>query len=157
MRIAIVAVGTRMPDWVDTACGEYLKRLSRDLRIDVVEVRAEPRTGSATSRETLVSAEAVRIEAAIPQGVRRVALDERGRAVTTRELADRLRGWMEDGRDATLLIGGPDGLAKRLLTGADETLSLSKLTLPHALARVVLVEQLYRAMSVLKGHPYHRD
>jgi 23S rRNA (pseudouridine1915-N3)-methyltransferase len=157
MRIAIVAVGTRMPDWAGAACGEYLKRLSRDLRVEVTEVRAEPRTGSSTNRETLVSAEAARIEAAIPQGALRVALDERGRAVTTRELADRLRRWTEGGRDAALLIGGTDGLAARLLTGADETLSLSKLTLPHALARVVLVEQLYRAMSLLKGHPYHRD
>lgn len=157
MRVAIVAVGTRMPDWVGAACGEYLKRLSRDLRVDVVEVRAEPRTGSSTNRETLVSAEAVRIEGAIPRGALQVALDERGRAVTTRELADRLRRWTEGGRDVALLIGGPDGLAEGLRTGADETLSLSKLTLPHALARVVLVEQLYRAMSLLKGHPYHRD
>jgi 23S rRNA (pseudouridine1915-N3)-methyltransferase len=105
----------------------------------------------------MLAAEAARLAAAAPQRARRVALDERGTRLTTQQLAERLRAWRDDGRDVVLWIGGPDGLDPALRSGADETLRLSDLTLPHALARVLLVEALYRASSVLAGHPYHRE
>jgi len=107
--------------------------------------------------DALMAAEAERIEQACPKGARRVVLDERGERRTTVQLAERLRFWLGDGRDVALLIGGPDGLDPRLKASADETLRLSDLTLPHAFARVLLAEALYRAWSVTAGHPYHRE
>ena len=104
-----------------------------------------------------MTAEAARIEAAVPRGARRIVLDERGARLSTHQLAQRLRVWREDGRDAAILIGGPDGLDATLKASADETLRLSDLTLPHALVRVLLVEALYRAWSLHQGHPYHRE
>jgi 23S rRNA (pseudouridine1915-N3)-methyltransferase len=103
------------------------------------------------------AAEAQRLEAGCPKGARRVVLDERGQRLTTAELAERLLVWQRDGRDVALLMGGPDGLADALKDGADEALRLSDLTLPHALARVLLLEALYRAWSINAGHPYHRE
>ncbi len=104
-----------------------------------------------------MAAAAQRLEAAVPKGARRIVLDERGDRVTTVQLAERLQRWMGEGRDAVLLIGGPDGLDPALKATADESLRLSDLTLPHAFVRVLLAEALYRAWSVMAGHPYHRE
>lgn len=151
-----MAVGTRLPDWMEAGVAEYARRMPRELPMDLVEVKAEPRTvGKPTA--AMMAAEAVRIRAALPARCRRVVLDERGRDLTTRDLAGRIEAWMQGGDDVAFLIGGPDGLDPGLKAEADETLRLSALTLPHGLARVVLAEGLYRAASLLKGHPYHRD
>lgn len=156
MKLLLVAVGTRMPDWVEAGYSEFAKRMPRELPLQLVEVKAEPRTTGKTV-EAMMAAEAQRLEAALPDRCRRVILDERGADLTTVKLAERMSRWMEDGRDVALIVGGPDGLAPSLKASADEALRLSSLTLPHALVRVLLAEQVYRAMSVLKNHPYHRE
>lgn len=156
MRLIVATVAVRAPDWVVAGWNEYAKRMPRELPLELLEIRPEPREGGKTPA-AMMSAEAQRIESRLPAGCRRVALDERGDALTTRELAARLERWMAGGADVALLIGGPDGLDPRLRDGAAERIRLSSLTLPHALVRVVLAEALYRATSVTKGHPYHRD
>lgn len=156
MKLVVVAVGQKVPDWAETAWDEYARRFPPDCRLDLKAVKTEPRT-SGKPVEALMAAERTRIEAALPKGVRRVVLDERGTRVTTLALAERLRAWQHDGRDVALLIGGPDGLDPALRDGADELLRLSDLTLPHAFVRVLLAEALYRAWSVTVGHPYHRE
>lgn len=155
MKIHLLAVGDRLPDWAETACNEYLKRLPREPRVEMVSVRPDKRTGLPT--DTIKAHEAERLLERCPRGARRIALDEHGKQVTTRELAGLLADWQADGRDVALFMGGADGLAADLLEQAELKLALSRLTLPHALARVVLAEQLYRAVSLLAGHPYHRD
>ena len=155
MKLLLVAVGQRLPAWADEAYQDYAKRFLPDLRLELKAVKAEPRSGK--TAEQLMAAEAVRIEAALPKGVRRVVLDEHGSRLTTLQLAQRLTAWMHDGRDAALIVGGPDGLAAPLKTSADETLRLSDLTLPHAFVRVLLAEALYRAWTVTINHPYHRE
>jgi 23S rRNA (pseudouridine1915-N3)-methyltransferase len=156
MRLWIVAVGQRLPDWADAACADYLRRFPPDLKLELRTVKAEPRTSGKTAAQ-LMAAEAVRLDAALPRGARRVVLDERGSRLSSHQLADRLEAWKRDGRDVALLVGGPDGLDAALAASADETLRLSDLTLPHALARVLLAEALYRAWTLSAGHPYHRD
>lgn len=156
MKLAVAAVGTRMPAWADEAFAEFARRMPRELPLELKEVKAEPRS-SGRPVEALLAAEAARIRAALPARCRLVVLDERGADLTTQQLAARLRQWMEAGEAVALVIGGPDGLAPDLKSAANETLRLSSLTLPHALARVVLAEALYRAASLLKGHPYHRE
>ena len=151
----LVAVGQRPPAWAAAAYDEFAKRFPPELRLELKAVKAEPRGGK--SAPQLMAAEAQRIEAALPKGVRRVALDEHGSRVTTAQLAARLVAWQGDGRDVGLLIGGPDGLDPKLKSSADETLRLSDLTLPHAFVRVLLAEALYRAWTVSIGHPYHRE
>lgn len=155
MRLLIVAVGQRQPAWAQTAYAEFEKRFPPELRLELHAVKAEPR-GHKTA-EQLMAAEAARLETVLPRGVRRVVLDERGTRLSTLQLADRMKAWMRDGRDVALLIGGPDGLAAPLKASADETLRLSELTLPHAFARVLLAEALYRAWTVMVNHPYHRE
>ena len=155
MKLAVLAVGHRQPDWVNEACAEYLKRMPRELPASVTEIKPEPR-GSKT-REQLLSAEKSRIRDALSAGSRIVVLDEKGDDLTTLKLARRLEVWMQDGRDVVLLIGGADGLDEEFKQQADDKLRLSSLTLPHGMARLVLCEQLYRAVSVLKNHPYHRE
>lgn len=155
MRLAIVAVGHRQPDWVADGCNEYLKRLPRELAAGIVEIKPEPR-GSKT-REQLLAAEKARIRDAVPAGHRIVVMDERGDDLTTLKFARRLEAWMLDGRDTAILIGGADGLDEELKGRADDAVRLSSMTLPHGLARLVLCEQIYRAVSVLKNHPYHRE
>lgn len=155
MKLSIVAVGHKQPDWVLTGCQEYLKRMPRELPTGVIEVKPEPR-GSKT-REQLQAAEKGRILQAAGDGVRLVALDEKGSDLSTKKLAERLEAWMQDGRDTVLLIGGADGLDAELKQRADEMVRLSSLTLPHGMARLLLCEQLYRAVSLLKNHPYHRE
>lgn len=154
MLLRIVAVGQRVPDWAQTAWDDYAKRFPPEIRVELKAVKTEPR-GSKTL-ETLYAAERARIEAAIPKGARVVALDERGDALGTQALARRLTLWQEQG-DVALLIGGPDGLDPALRAAAHERIRLSDLTLPHAFARVLLIEQLYRAWSINAKHPYHRE
>ena len=160
MKLAIIAVGQKMPDWAQTAYDDYAKRFPPELRLVCKTVKAEPRSGGKTAVQ-MMQAEAQRITEAIASACsknpRVVALDERGTALTTRALADALRGWQDAGDDVALLIGGPDGLLPALRASAHQRIRLSDLTLPHALARVLLVEQLYRAWSVHAGHPYHRE
>ena len=155
MKLLLVAVGQRLPVWADEAYQDYAKRFPPDLRLELKAVKAEPRSGK--TAEQLMAAEAVRIEAALPKGVRRVVLDEHGARLTTVQLAQRLTAWTHDGRDAALIVGGPDGLAAPQKASADETLRLSDLTLPHAFVRVLLAEALYRAWTVTINHPYHRE
>lgn len=155
MKLLLVAVGQRQPAWADEAYHDYAKRFPPDLRLELKAVKAEPRSGK--TAEQLMAAEAVRIEVALPKGVRRVVLDEHGTRLTTVQLAQRLTAWTHDGRDAALIVGGPDGLAPSLKASADETLRLSDLTLPHAFVRVLLAEALYRAWTVTINHPYHRE
>lgn len=155
MKLCVLAVGHRQPAWVNDGCAEYLKRMPRELSLTVSEIKPEPR-GSKT-REQLLAAEKARIREALAAGSRIVVLDERGDDLTTLKLARRLENWMQDGRDVALLIGGADGLDEEFKQQADDRLRLSSLTLPHGMARLLLCEQLYRAVSVLKNHPYHRE
>jgi 23S rRNA (pseudouridine1915-N3)-methyltransferase len=155
VKLLLVAVGQRQPAWADAAYEDFAKRFPPEMRLLLKAVKAEPRAGK--SAEQLMAAEAARIEAALPKGVRRVVLDEHGTRVTTQALAARTQGWLQDGRDVALLIGGPDGLSPELKATADETLRLSDLTLPHAFVRVMLAEALYRAWTVSINHPYHRE
>ena len=155
MKLCILAVGHKLPEWVAKGCAEYLKRMPRELPTSVVEIKPEPR--GAKTREQLLAAESVRLQAAL-QGYRRiVVLDERGADLTTVQLAQRLAGWMREGGDTAFVIGGADGIDAALKQRADEAIRLSSLTLPHAMARLVLCEQLYRAQSVVSNHPYHRE
>ena len=155
MKLNVLAVGHRQPGWVSEGCAEYLKRMPRELPASVTEIKPEPR-GSKT-REQLLAAEKLRIREALSSGSRIVVLDEKGDDLTTHKLAKRLETWMLDGRDVALLIGGADGLDEEFKQQADDRLRLSSLTLPHGMARLLLCEQLYRAVSVLKNHPYHRE
>ncbi|MEY3446861.1 MAG: rRNA ((1915)-N(3))-methyltransferase RlmH [Pseudomonadota bacterium] len=155
MRLVIVAVGQRVPDWAQTAWDEYAKRFPHEIKVELKAVKTEPR-GSKTL-DTLYAAERVRIEAAIPKGARIVVLDERGTNLTTLALAARLADWQMGGGDVALVIGGPDGIEPAFRQAAHERIRLSDLTLPHAFARVLLIEQLYRAWSVNANHPYHRE
>jgi 23S rRNA (pseudouridine1915-N3)-methyltransferase len=156
VKLLIAAVGHKMPDWVSAGYGEYAKRMPREARIELIEIKPEKRAGGKTT-EQIYEAERVRIEAALPAGCEVVALDERGQDWSTLELADKMKGWMQGGRDVAFVIGGADGLHPDLKRRARHLWSLSRLTLPHGLARVVLAEQLYRAMSVIQNHPYHRE
>jgi 23S rRNA (pseudouridine1915-N3)-methyltransferase len=155
MRLLIVAVGQRMPDWAQSAYDDYAKRFPPDLRVDIKTVKTETR-GSKTL-EMLLFAERERVQAVLPRGCRVVVLDERGTALTTQLLAEQLRGWQLDATDVALVIGGPDGLDPAFRAAAHQRIRLSDLTLPHALARVLLIEQLYRAWSINAAHPYHRE
>ena len=156
MKLIVAAVSARPPEWVVAGWTEYAKRMPRELPLELLEIKPEPRTTGKTA-DAMMALEAARIDAQIPAGCRRIVLDERGEAPTTRQLAERLAKWMAGGGDVAFIIGGPDGLDARIKNTAHETMRLSSLTLPHALVRVVLAEALYRATSVLKGHPYHRD
>jgi 23S rRNA (pseudouridine1915-N3)-methyltransferase len=156
VRLLVAAVGARMPRWIDEGFAEYAKRMPRTLPLELVEIRPEPRSAGKTPAQ-LLAAERGRIERSLPAGCRRVALDERGRELATPAFARWLDERRRDGDDLAFIIGGADGLAPELKAGAALVLRLSALTLPHGLARVVLAEQLYRASTILQGHPYHRD
>jgi len=155
VRLLIVAVGQRVPDWAQTAWDDYAKRFPHELKVELKAVKTEPR-GSKTL-DTLYAAERARIEAAIPKGTRIVVLDERGTNLTTVALAAKLTDWQLGGTDVALVIGGPDGLEPAFRQAAHERIRLSDLTLPHAMVRVLLIEQLYRAWSINANHPYHRE
>lgn len=155
MKLRIVALGHRMPAWVADGYGEYAKRLPRDYELELVELKhAAPGSGKTSAQR--LAAEAVRIRAACTNCTV-VALDERGVAWTTRQLAQRLQGWRDSAQDVAFVIGSADGLDDSVKGTASAILALSALTLPHGLARVILAEQLYRSASILGGHPYHRD
>ncbi len=156
MKLIIAAVGTRMPHWVDEGFAEYAKRMPREMPLQLVEVKPEPRT-TGKSVPAMMKAEADRLRAALPAQCHRVVLDERGTDLTTRGLSERLARWAEGGEDVAFTVGGPDGLDDSIKQSADETMRLSSLTLPHGMVRVILAEALYRAASLMKGHPYHRE
>lgn len=155
MKLCVVAVGQRVPAWAQTAWDDYAKRFPPELKIELRAVKTEPRVSR--TRPALLAAERERIEAQIPRGARIVALDERGTTLTTQALAAKLQAWQGEGDDVALVIGGPDGLEPAFRQAAHERIRLSDLTLPHAMVRVLLVEQLYRAWSLNAGHPYHRE
>lgn len=156
MKLMVVAVGQRVPDWAQTAWDDYAKRLSSEIKLELKAIKTEPRTNNKNTA-ALMLAERERIEAAVPKGARVVVLDEHGKHTSTVQLAARLTDWQLGGADVALVIGGPDGLDSEFKKSAQENIRLSDLTLPHAMVRVLLVEQLYRAWSVNAGHPYHRE
>lgn len=155
MKLLIVAVGVRVPGWAEAAWKDYAKRFPPELKVELKAVKTEPR--GSRSLESLYAAERQRIEVAIPRGARTVVLDERGTSLTTVALAEKLKAWQLASDDVALVIGGPDGLEPAFRNAAAERIRLSDLTLPHAMVRVLLIEQLYRAWSVNAHHPYHRE
>jgi 23S rRNA (pseudouridine1915-N3)-methyltransferase len=158
LKLLVIAVGHRMPAWVDAGFEEYARRMPREAHVKLIEVKPEPRSDNDARGATRVTeAEGRRISAAVPKDALKIVLDEHGRTCTTRELSQKMDAWLMAGRDVAFIIGGADGLSAAIKEGADFTWSLTPLTLPHALARVVLSEQLYRAHTILKNHPYHRE
>jgi 23S rRNA (pseudouridine1915-N3)-methyltransferase len=155
VNIHLIAVGQRMPNWVEQGYQEFAKRLPAECRLVLHEIPA-PKRGKNVDIDKLRRQEADKINTTLPKGARLVALEVSGKPWSTEQLAQRIGLWMGDGRDVALLVGGPDGLDPTLSQRADEQWSLSPLTLPHPLVRVILAEQIYRAWSILKGHPYHR-
>jgi 23S rRNA (pseudouridine1915-N3)-methyltransferase len=155
MKIRVVALGHRMPAWVAAGFEDYARRLPREFALELVEIRPEPRDRGKSIAQIL-AAEARRIASAT-KGWRVVALDERGERWNTTRFAQELRDWSGDGLAVAFVIGSADGLADSIKNDADVVLALSALTLPHGLARLLLAEQIYRAVSVIKGHPYHRE
>jgi 23S rRNA (pseudouridine1915-N3)-methyltransferase len=146
MKLWVIAVGHKMPSWAETATQDYLKRMPVDCAIQIKELKPDISPAK----------EAIKIREALPKGVHIIALDERGKDLSTQDLANQLSTWRQDGKDIALLIGGADGLDAELKKEAASMIRLSSMTLPHAMARVLLVEQLYRAWTILQGHPYHR-
>lgn len=155
MQLIIAAVGHKMPAWIEDGFGEYAKRMPPECRIQLKEIKPVERSGGRTA-ETVMAAERTRIEAAVPKGARVIALDERGKDLTTMQISQLLSQWQQDGRDVTFVIGGADGLDAGFKASADLLLRISSLTLPHGMVRVLLAEQLYRAWSITQNHPYHR-
>jgi 23S rRNA (pseudouridine1915-N3)-methyltransferase len=159
VKLLVLAVGQRQPAWADAAWDDFARRFPPHQPLRLHALKAEPRAAGASAAHCM-AAEARRFEAVLAaqaRGARRVVLDEQGTRRSTAQLAERMTAWAADGRDVALLIGGPDGLDPSLKASGDETLRLSDLTLPHALARVMLAEALYRAHTLLQGHPYHRE
>ncbi len=160
MLIRIVAVGQRAPGWVDAAVADYLKRLPPELKVELCTVKTEARGNDArkpAAGQALMAREAQRIRTQLPARCKLVVLDERGDDLTTAALAERLVSWQRDAAPVAIVIGGPDGIDAQLRADAHQSIRLSSLTLPHALVRVLLAEQLYRAWSVNAKHPYHRE
>ena len=156
MKLLIVSVGHKMPDWITAGYNEYAKRMPREAKIELLEIKPEPRSTGKTTAQ-IMGAEAQRIFTALPQNCLRIALDERGIQPTTRQLAAQMQDWMREGRDVAFIVGGADGLHDSINQAAQQQMALSSLTLPHAFVRVLLAEQLYRAHSLLHNHPYHRE
>ena len=156
MDLIIAAVGTRMPNWVDEAFAEYQKRMPREARIKLLEIKPDKRDGGKTAQQVM-SVEAARIEDALPKDCIRIVLDEYGKSMTSQALAKEMQVWLSAGRNVALIIGGADGLAPEIKASADLIWALSPLTWPHGMVRVLLAEQLYRAHSILHNHPYHRE
>jgi len=155
MNIHLISVGTRMPKWVEQGFGEYAKRMPGECALKLVEIPPGHR-GKGADISRAIRDEGERMLKAIPRDCHVIALEVKGREWSTDQLASKLTGWMESGRDLVLLVGGPDGLANSCRERADMLWSLSPLTMPHLLVRVVLAEQLYRAWSLMRNHPYHR-
>ncbi|MDO8810419.1 MAG: 23S rRNA (pseudouridine(1915)-N(3))-methyltransferase RlmH [Gallionella sp.] len=156
MKLIVVSVGHKMPDWITAGFNEYARRMPREARIELLEIKPEPRSTGKTTAQ-IMEAEAQRILAALPQNCLRIALDERGVQPTTKQLAAQMQDWMREGGDVAFIIGGADGLHESVKQAAQQMMALSSLTLPHAVVRVLLAEQLYRAHSLLHNHPYHRE
>jgi 23S rRNA (pseudouridine1915-N3)-methyltransferase len=156
MKLLILAVGNRMPSWIAEGFSEYAKRIPREAKIELVEIKPEARSSGKTAAQ-IMDAEAQRIRAALPASALCIALDEHGATPTTKQLAQQMQDWMRQGRDVAFVIGGADGLHESIKHGARHLMALSALTLPHGMARVLLAEQLYRAHSLLHNHPYHRE
>ena len=144
-----------MPDWVSSAWDDYAKRMPADWTISLKEIKPEPRTSGKTPGQMML-AEAKRIEAAIPEQTLRIALDEQGQDITTQNFAKKLDSWHQSSQNISIIIGGPDGLDGQFKKSCDGMIRLSSMTMPHPMVRIVLVEQLYRAWSILNNHPYHR-
>ncbi|MFA5494889.1 MAG: 23S rRNA (pseudouridine(1915)-N(3))-methyltransferase RlmH [Porticoccaceae bacterium] len=155
MRLRIIAIGTRMPGWVVDGFAEYARRMPPELRVELVELPLGPR-GKGQAVEKAIAHEGEAMLKAVAPGDGVVALDVPGRPWSTAQLAQQLRRWQESGRPYNVLIGGPDGLAPSCLARAEQSWSLSPLTLPHPLVRIILMEQLYRAHTINAGHPYHK-
>ena len=155
MHIYLIAVGQKMPAWVSMACSDYQKRLPRELQFSMIEVPLIKR-GKNPDIQRIVRDESRAILQSVPQGSRVVVLEAGARQLTTEKLAAALKSWMQQGQDIAIIIGGPDGLSSELLQQADQTISLSAMTFPHPLVRIIMMEQLYRAWSILNNHPYHR-
>ncbi|HYE35032.1 23S rRNA (pseudouridine(1915)-N(3))-methyltransferase RlmH [Methylocaldum sp.] len=155
MQIHLVAVGNRMPDWVTEAYSEYAKRLPRECELVLKEI-APAKRGKNADIDRLTGDEGERMLSALPRDAHVVALDVAGKEWSTPEVAGALARWLENGRDVALLVGGPDGLSPACLTRANQRWSLSKLTFPHPVVRIIVAEQIYRAWSILQHHPYHR-
>lgn len=155
MKLRIISVGHKMPVWVDTACGDFIKRMPRELSVEIIDIKPEKRAAG-NSTENIQLIEAKRITEAAGKDYL-VACDERGAEISTLQLAEKLQSWQSLGRDISVIIGGADGLHTSIKQRADFLWGLSKLTLPHAFVRVLLCEQLYRAHSILNNHPYHRE
>lgn len=155
MRIRILAVGKRSPDWVNAGVRTYAERMPRECRIDITPIAPARGKGRHDSDKARAE-EGERLLSVLPGDIHVVAMDGRGRELTSRKLADRLGGWLAQGRDTAILIGGAEGLDERCLERAHFTWSLSPLTFPHGLVKVLVTEQLYRASTILGGHPYHR-
>lgn len=155
MKLLIIAVGARMPDWVDTAWDDYAKRMPPEWQVTLKEIKPEPRTSGKTPAQ-MMAAESKRIQAAIPDGAMRIALDENGRDYSTKKFSEVMQGWQNQAQTVAIIIGGPDGLDPELKSSCSGMIRLSSMTMPHPLVRVVLIEQIYRAWSILVNHPYHR-
>ena len=155
MKLRVMALGHRMPAWVAAGWEDYARRMPREFSLELVELKPEPRDRGKTLQQ-LLAIEALRIAAAC-KDARVVALDEHGQPWTTRQLAEALSGWRDEARDTVFVIGSADGLSEDIKRNASARVALSALTLPHGLVRIVLAEQLYRAVSLLSGHPYHRE
>ena len=155
MQLTVAAVGQRMPAWVQEAWRDYARRLPRELALELREIPLA-RRGRNAAVDRLREAEGAALLAAVPAGHRVIALDERGGQWSTKDVADRLEDWMREEHGVGFLIGGPDGLSKECRNRAQDTWALGRLTLPHPLVRVILAEQLYRAWSITRNHPYHR-
>ena len=155
MKLTILALGHKMPAWVQTGFEEFTKRMPPEARIDLIELKPEDRASKAIGK--VLEQEAARIAAAVPKDAVRVVLDERGTPLTTKMLAAWMEAWMADGVSPCFIIGSADGLAPSVKQSADKLAALSGCTLPHGMVRVMLAEQLYRAWSLLRNHPYHRE
>jgi 23S rRNA (pseudouridine1915-N3)-methyltransferase len=156
MKLNIIAVGHKMPDWISEGYNEFAKRMPRDFALTLTELKPDKRISARTPQQVMAE-EAERILAAIPNDARVLAMDERGANWTTMKLADNMKQWQIDGRETVFIIGGTDGLDPKIKQRADQLLQLSAMTLPHGMVRVMLAEQLYRAVSILNNHPYHRE
>lgn len=155
MHIHLIAVGQKMPGWVEQGCNEYIKRLPRELQLNTIEVPMIKR-GKNPDIHRIVRDESRKVLASVPTGCISLALDVSGKKISTEALADKLDNWMQQDQDIAILTGGPDGHSDELLQQADQSLSLSEMTFPHPLVRVIIAEQIYRAWSIISNHPYHR-
>ncbi len=156
MQVTVIAVGHRMPDWIEAGYREYAKRMPPEWHFGLKELKPVDRSGSKTA-QTVMAGEASRILSVIPKNARIIVLDEHGKDYSTVQLANSMKQWQQDGRDIVFIIGGADGLDADLKKKADMLVRLSSLTLPHGMVRILLTEQLYRASTILQNHPYHRS